>query len=429
MFGIWILIAIVSFLFVAVPRVSGDGTSDFPNGVIFSFESDREIDEGRVFYQKTSTTPWAYTYLDCETFTLCEAYVSTKGNSYVPVGTKFNHYFDLEYRDGTQKITDVQSFVYLDNRFEWIKITEGLINVYYYGEYVENRAELVMESAQAAFQIMGNLLQITPTEELNIVVYNNYRHMVGALPFKSQMSSERLIMEGLAIPSNRVLLVLGQGENTAGVASHEFTHLLVYEASGTYYSAIPAWLNEGLSEVGNIDPTPTYFNAFRYAVMTRKVKPIWWLHEFTGTSPDEIMIAYGIGTNITKFMLARLGGPEKMAELFVNVSELGDFDDALMATYGFNEYGLDSIWREALQISVLPPPDKLNEYLQSFEKEEIRESSGVFQPIAEPQPIEPISLEAKEEPNSTWGKWSLVMVSIILGLAMIYVVRKKMKNI
>jgi len=43
MFGIWLLVAVVSFLFVAVPRVSGDGTSDFPNGVIFSFESDAVI--------------------------------------------------------------------------------------------------------------------------------------------------------------------------------------------------------------------------------------------------------------------------------------------------------------------------------------------------------------------------------------------------
>jgi len=382
---VWLLLMIVSLVCVAHSKVSADGESDFPEGVMFSIELDKEITDGRVYYQKTSIAPWSYRPLDCIP-TECEAFIRTKGNSYVPVGTKFNHYFELEHLNGTTEVTDVQPFTYLDNRFEWFKLTEGLINVYYYNEYVEHRAKVVMESAQAAFQMMGNILQIAPTEELNVVVYNNYKHMVRALPRTSQMSSEYLTTEGLAFSENRVLLVLGQGENTAGIASHEFTHLLVYEASVPHYATVPAWLNEGLAEVGNIDPTDTYGNAFTYAVMTRRVKPLWWLHSFTGTNSDDIMIAYGIGANVTKFMLY-YWGTERMAILFDNISELGVFDDALLATYGLTEHELDSVWRQALEISVLPPPDELDEYLASFKKKELPESMALPLPIVEPQTV------------------------------------------
>lgn len=419
------MIGIILLLFPAT--LLADGESDFPEGVIFSIEVDKEVEEGRVYYQKTESSPWAYTHVDCIQ-KHCEAYVKTRGSSYVPVGTKFNHYFDLVYTDGTQETTETISYVYLDNRFEWLHMFEGVVHVYYYNEYVENRAELILGVVHSSLLMMGGLLGITPTEDLNIIVYNNYKHMVRALPFVSQMANEQLKTEGLAFSDNRVLFILGQGETTAGIASHEFVHLLVHEASGKYTSTVPSWLNEGLAEVGNIDPTPTYKQAFHHAVMTRQVKPLWWLHDFSGTTSEDIMMAYGIGENAVRFMI-QTWGPRRISGLFRNISELGDFDEAMVATYGVTEYEFDAMWRRALKLPALPPPDKLDEHLASFEKPSLIQTEEIVVPLPLPNPtgINPIIVAP---PNaSNWFKWGkyLVGISIILlvGLSVWWFRRKR----
>ena len=94
--------------------------------------------------------------------------------------------------------------VYEDNRFEWLTVVEGLITVYYYGEYVEDRAHIVLEAAQANLEKMLPVLGIAPTEPLRIVSYNNYRHMASALPFRSQAVSEGLQTQGMAFSNERV---------------------------------------------------------------------------------------------------------------------------------------------------------------------------------------------------------------------------------
>ena len=67
----------------------------------------------------------------------------------------------------------------------------------------------------------------------------------------------------MAFSDERVLLVPAFDPTVKGTTSHEFTLLLVAEAAGRAASQVPAWLNEGLAEFGNIDPTDDYDAALR----------------------------------------------------------------------------------------------------------------------------------------------------------------------
>ena len=131
-----------------------------------------------------------------------------------------------------------------------------------------------------------------------------------------------------------------------GTASHEFTHLLVAEAAGNARSQVPAWLNEGLAEFGNIDPTDSYDAALRYGIYTRRLRPLWYQHSFGGT-PDDIIIAYGQGRSVVNFMISKFG-IEKMAELFQVLQSTLDIDLALQQVYGLDQFGLDTDWRLAI---------------------------------------------------------------------------------
>ena len=215
---------------------------------------------------------------------------SGSGGDYYPPGTKIEFSFEVRDKAGGVLRTASQEFVYQDNRFDWNTVVEDLITVYYYGEYVQNRAMVVLEAAKQSLEKMLPVLGISPTEPLRIVSYNNYRHMSAALPFRSQAVSEGLQTQGMAFSEERVLLVHGFDETVTGTVSHEFTHLLVGEAAGPALRQVPAWLNEGLAEYGNIDPTDDYDAALRYGIFTRRIKPLWYLNSFGGcllyTSPS-----------------------------------------------------------------------------------------------------------------------------------------------
>ena len=347
--------------------LAAEAESAFPDGVKFSIKasSSEEIDEVRVFFKKMSQSGVsAYRTVDFQPGTSItgESLLSSVGNAYFPPGTRILFSFEVRDKGGAVFRTTEQDFIYNDNRFEWRSISSDLITVFYYGEYVEERAATVLEAAEAAMALMVPVLGIQPTKPLRIVSYNNYRHMSSALPFRSQAVREQLQTQGMAFVDERVLLVNGFDATAKGTVSHEFTHLLVAEAAGSGYSQVPAWLNEGLAEYGNIDPTDSYDAALRYGIYTRRVRPLWYQDTFGGT-PDDIIIAYGQGRSVVSHMINRYG-PEKMAELFTTLQRTLSIDLALEQVYGFDQYGLDSDWREALGIDPLPSPEDLQQQLQ-----------------------------------------------------------------
>ena len=287
--------------------------SQFPEGIRFTVKarSSHEIDDIRVFFKKLGNTRLsAYRPVEFEPgleVTGVSLLSSGGLGSYFPPGTKIEYSFEIRDKSGAVHRTENQEFVYLDNRFEWLTVTSGLITVYYYSEYVENRAEIVLEAASEALERMLPVLGIAPEEPLRIVTYNNYTHMSEALPFRSQATTDKLITEGMAFSEERVLLVLGSNATVKGTVSHEFTHLLVGEASGRANREVPSWLNEGLAEYGNVDPTDGYEAALRYGIFSQRIKPLWYLTSFGGT-PEDIIIAYGHARSVVFHMIDTYGG-------------------------------------------------------------------------------------------------------------------------
>ena len=213
-----------------------------------------------------------------------------------------------------------------------------------------------------------------------------------ALPFRSQAISEDLRAQGMAFTDERVLLIHGFDPTVTGTTSHEFTHLLVAEAAGGTSAAIPAWLNEGLAEYGNIDQTDEYDAALRYGIYTRRIRPLWFLQTFSG-EPEDIIIAYGQGKSVVSFMVDRWG-EDKISELFAAVRETRDIDSALQETYGLDTYGIDSAWRVSLGLDPLPPPDELARQIEEAAGESVEQGS---EQTADATATDPESAETEAE--------------------------------
>ena len=354
--------------------------SNFPEGIVFRVDAESQgvIDEVRVFIKKADQSGRSsYRSIDVEPGENVSGETllpSGTGGDFFPPGTKISYYFEVRDKAGGVVQTEERDFVYEDNRFHWLSISEGLITVYYYSEYVEERARIILEAAKQTMDRMVGVLGIAPTDPLRIVTYNNYRHMVMALPFRSATVSQDLQAQGMAFSDERVLLIHGFDPTVTGTTSHEFTHLLVHEAAGGTTAAIPAWLNEGLAEYGNIDQTDEYDAALRYGIYTRRIKPLWYQNTFSG-EPEDIIIAYGQGKSVVSYMVERWG-EEKISELFDAVRRTSDIDVALLRVYGLDQYGIDTAWRQSMGMEPLPPPEELARRIEESAAESADQDSG-----------------------------------------------------
>ena len=402
--------------------VEATAVSQFPDGILFSVEAESAgvIDEVRVFIKKADQSGRSsYRSIEVEPGEVVSGEtllpVSGGGGDYFPPGTKISYHFEIRDKAGGVVRTERTDFVYEDSRFEWLTVGDDLITVYYYGEFVEERARIILEAARETMDNMVSVLGIAPTDPLRIVSYNNYRHMVVALPFRSSAVSQDLQAQGMAFSDERVLLIHAFDPTVTGTVSHEFVHILVAEAAGGSSALVPAWLNEGLAEYGNIDKTDEYDAALRYGIYTRRIRPLWYQQTFSG-EPEDILIAYGQGKSVVEFMVHRWG-EDRITDLFEALRHSRDIDTALLRVYGVDQHGMDSAWRRSLGLDPLPPPEQLRSREaaaqdqaapvddENVEQEAVASESEQEQPEAEstdPSAVnESEAEEAESQPQAT----------------------------
>lgn len=337
-----------------VEILADEVTSQFPEGINFnlSVEAESSVEDIRVFYKSQGAENISYGLLDFDggadvraSFFLDTSVGTQSGTNFIPPGTVFTYHYQVFTEDGESFRTEQKEFVYTDSRFEWSTITEGPLTVFYYGP-TETRAQSIMDASLEAVTTMSRVLGVEEVEPINIMAYNNYRHMQAAMPPRPQTVREGLITQGQAFTDIRVLLVLGTDPTIEGIASHEVTHVLIDDAAGRAYTILPTWLNEGLAEFGNVSPSESYDNALLYGIYTRRVKPLAQLTRFIG-EPDDIVIAYGQSRSVVSYLINTYG-EARMAELMSQLDHTFSLEQAMIQVYGFDQDGLDAEWRSRM---------------------------------------------------------------------------------
>lgn len=341
-----------------IKLVSSSVTSEFPDGIRFKAEasSSQPITEIRVNITKGVSSISSYDYLqfdkgpDVKGELLFRTDTSAR---YMPPGTPVKYYFEIQDAAGNKLTTETQTFIYTDSRFQWEEVSKGTIIVAYHGP-VKARAELVMDAMLQTIDKMGPILGVTLHEIVRVNMYNNSVEMLKALPPRSTTVSSELVTEGMAFADVGVILVLGSGTLAKGTASHEFTHILVDRATKNPFRGVPAWLNEGLAEYGNIDPGFDYDRALEFAIATNRLMPIIFL-DTPPSTPEDIIIFYGQGRSIVHYLVETYGAA-KMKQLMAEFKSGKSVDDAFKAAYGFDRQGLDTQWRKYVGAQPYTPP-------------------------------------------------------------------------
>ena len=353
------LAAAAAALLIISPASAEDGsivvhsteiTSQFPEGIFFQIEAESESEIETVSVKFKAALPRAAEvlgYVEHDVATAIDGELFWRTNTsarYIPPGSLLHVRFEIMDAEGNVHVTEPEDFVYHDPRFTWEEITEGPVTVAYHGP-VKTRAENVLDAVTETIELMGPLLGADTTVPMRVTIYNNNREMLSSMPPRSATTGRELITEGRAFGDYNVVLVLGSGRLALGTAGHEVIHILVDRAGAGRVGFVPSWLNEGLAEFGNPEPSFSYDIALEFAIETDQLLPVIHMQAMPG-DPEKAIIFYGQSRSIVSYMVF-VYGPDKMRQLMASLKSGKRAETAVQEVYGFTLEELDILWREA----------------------------------------------------------------------------------
>ncbi len=394
----------------AVEILNYSAVSKLPDGIEFTASVTGDVEEITVRFSILGRRATQYDYLDFGepgTFTTSAPAIGTLFYRtdtlarYLPPGVTMEYRIEVLDSSGNSHESEPTQIVLTDSRFDWETVTEGGITVYFHGPVI-TRANSLLDASLQTIQNMAPILGI-PTEgaPINVTMYNNIAEMTDATAARSGAISRELITEGQAFSPENTVLVQGGSSRATGTMSHELTHVLLSRAVSGARGAIPAWLNEGLAEYGNIDPGVAYDRYLEWGIDTNKIAPLTSLGTFPG-DPDLVIVSYGQGRAVARFMVEEFG-TGMMAALLEEFDSSRRLDEAMLLVYGVDRRGMDELWRESVgafplvdEVIVIAPTARP---LPTFVPYTLDNLGAA--PTSTPKPAETPSPEASAQSEST----------------------------
>ncbi|MCZ6867735.1 MAG: peptidase MA family metallohydrolase [Chloroflexi bacterium] len=320
--------------------VSQDTQVRFSEGVTFSVavEGDVDIVEVKLSYRNANGGPWSYTYLDLDpsprvetTFTL-----DTSGGTYVPPGAAVEYFYTIRDAEGNVKKTDPQTLIYTDTRFEWQSTTIGPLILLWHDQ-PRRRVQALEETLRESIGRVEDLLQIRLEQPMRGVIYNTRDEASEAFPNLSTTIDEEQIFHGFAFSDWNLFTGVGL---SADLITHETTHLLLHQATISARPGIPSWLNEGFAsyvEPGSRPASPESLERLQPREM-----PLRTMGAVPGRLSD-IGFFYRKSESVVAYLLETYG-EEEFRDFLGRLNQGKRIDDALTATYGFDQNGLERQW-------------------------------------------------------------------------------------
>ncbi len=262
----------------------------------------------------------------------------------VPVGEGFEYEWRVVDMDGNELRTSPVELEYVDDRFDWQRMAENNIILFWYGSSEGEARRLLgyaLESLARLQEEMGAVLK----EPVRIYVYRSKSDMSLALPLQSDAYDDRILTLGVVV-DDATLLLLGTHSEVAGTIAHELSHIVVGLATDNPYSAIPRWLDEGLAMYAEGELPSGNRRALQRAVERDQLISVRSLSGYTG-DPAQVDLFYGEVYSLVDYLLQSYGA-EKMTQLLDAFTDGITQEEASQRVYGFGIDELDARWRQSL---------------------------------------------------------------------------------
>jgi hypothetical protein len=262
----------------------------------------------------------------------------------VPVGAKVRYWWTIEDKSGNKLTTAANEIRFDDLRYAWKSLTQGQLTLFWYSGN-QSFAKDLMSASQAALERLANDTGVYLNKPVSIYAYSSQQDLLGAMVFPREWTG------GEARPDYGIIIIAiapGDMEGGEGGLSHELGHLVTHQVTfGPYGALLPTWLDEGLAMHAQGKPEPYLQSVLKAAFTYNKLISVRSLSSAFSARTEEALLSYAESQSLIEFLIQNYG-KDKMLRLLNKFPEGNTTDDALTEVYGFDQDGLDKLWRESL---------------------------------------------------------------------------------
>jgi len=261
----------------------------------------------------------------------------------IPPGVDIDYWWVVKDAAGDKLQTAPSHYVVVDSKHTWNTLTQGKINLYWYGQN-QSFGQAAMSEAQTALSTIAADTGATLNQTVNISVYTSAQDYVASVLGAPEWSG------GVTLSQyNSIFVIISPDElslDLPGVA-HELTHAVIGQITLNPYNSIPFWLNEGLAvhvqfSQGNL---PSQFTtALSTAIANNTLISVRSLSDPFSAYADKANLSYAESVSIVTYLINQYGAA-KMEQLLNTFKQGSTYDGALQANYGFNMDGLFTQWK------------------------------------------------------------------------------------
>ncbi len=270
----------------------------------------------------------------------------------LPVGAELTYWWVLS--GGGRTFTTLErTLTYEDPRFAWRALEGEHVEIrWYHGD--EAFARGLLATAQDGIARLEASTGALPASPVRIRVYASAEAMRGAFVFGPEWAG------GVAYPEHSLIslgIAPGDGEWAERALVHELSHVVVEQAAASCGGDLPAWLDEGLATYIEGPLEAVFVEALEEAIKADRVLGVRSLAGAFPYGRADATLAYAQSHDLVRYLL-QTHGPERMDALLTAFRASGAIDRALVGVYGFDQRGLDAVWRTShgLTPRALPTP-------------------------------------------------------------------------
>jgi hypothetical protein len=261
----------------------------------------------------------------------------------IPQGIDIDYWWIVKDAAGDKLQTAPNQYTVVDTNHKWNTLTQGKINVYWYGQN-QSFGQAVMSEAQTALSRIASETGATPDETVNISVYTSDQDYSASVLGAPEWSGGEELSQ-----YNCIFVILDPNDlpDDLPAVDHELTHAVVGQITLNPYNSIPVWLNEGLAvhiqfPQGNL---PSEFTtALSNAIANNTFISLRSLSDPFSAYADKAYLSYAESVSVVTYLINQYGA-DKMHQLLNTFKQGSTYDGALQANYGFDMDGLFTQWK------------------------------------------------------------------------------------
>jgi hypothetical protein len=260
----------------------------------------------------------------------------------LPAGATVRYWWTIEDKSGDKLITPADKIRFDDLRYSWQRLAVGQLSLLWY-KGSQSFAEELMAACQQALERLAEDTGVYLEKPINLYIYASTEDLRGAMIFPQEWTGGVAFTEYGIIAIGVPLTELDWGKRAL---AHELGHTVTHQLTFSPYGAVlPTWLDEGLAMHAEGEPDSYLQSWLKKAISQQKLISVRSLSSPFSAKPEEAYISYAESQSLVEFLIQN-HGKDKMLRLLKLMQEGNSCDEALTEVYGFDQDGLDKLWRE-----------------------------------------------------------------------------------